>query len=223
MGGFLRAPLLCLSGLLLVACGAKSPHGSPDAGSASVQRARLSEAIPTPTPIEPGVVRADVEGDGDFRTVRKAACPRRIPDRHEERRGYPAINILEGLDYVTISDDSSRGMYEKVIELTSTGRQDLSNDLEEQAEQYVITIARREYLAGTERFEYAPNRTDRLVVSFRWRWKGINALGERLNMDAPWSNRPEHQGRATYDRVGEGWQLQEIWLDHDARNYLGRI
>jgi hypothetical protein len=42
--------------------------------------------------------------------LRKAACPRRIPDRVEERRPFPAIDILHGLQYVTISDDSSRGV-----------------------------------------------------------------------------------------------------------------
>lgn len=213
----LRAPLLLLSGLLAAGCGGRSPNGSPDAGRAA------APSPPAPrgerTPIDPGVVRADVEGHDDFGSPRKAACPRRIEDRHEERRRYPAIDVLEGLGYVTISDDTSRGAYEKVVELTDTGRRELGGDLEEDAERYVVTVARREYLAGSERFENAPNRTDRVVVSFRWRWKGTNALGERLDTSAPFSTRPEHQGRATYDRAGDGWALRELWLDRDGRDY----
>lgn len=218
---FLRAALLFLSGLLAAGCGARSPHGSPEAGS---------DAAPAPppprdarTPVDPAVLRADVEGHEDFRSPRKAACPRRIPDRHEERRRHPAIDVLEGLGYVTISDDASRGAYEKVVELTDTGREELGGALEEDAERYVVTVARREYLPGSERFENAPGRTDRVVVSFRWRWKGINALGERLDMSAPFSTRPEHQGRATYERDGGGWRLREVWLDRDGRDYTRRV
>jgi hypothetical protein len=110
-----------------------------------------------------------------------------------------------------------------VIELTGTGRQNLAKDLEEEPGRYVITIARREYLPGLERFEKAPRRDDRVIVSFRWKWKPLNPPGERLDLRAPYSDRTEHAGRATYVRAGDGWKLDELWLDRDARDYVRGI
>jgi len=115
---------------------------------------------------------------------------------------------------------TARGSYEKVIELTDTGRQELANDLETTEDKYFITIARREYVPGLERFEKAPGRDDRLVVSFQWRWKPLNPLGERLDLRAPYSDRKEHGGRATYERNADEWKFAELWLDSDSKDYV---
>jgi hypothetical protein len=215
VAGLLRASVFVLAIVLLAACNSKAP-GTSGGASAKSPGSRSGER----PPIDPEVVRQEVEQQESFKQLRKAACPRRIPDRQEERRPFPAINILEGLQYVRISDDSSRGSYEKVIELTDTGHRNLANDLEDEPERYLIRIARREYLPGLERFEKAPGRDDRLVVSFRWHWKPLNALGERLDLRAPYSDRTEHQGRATYMRSGDGWKLDDLWLDSNARDYV---
>lgn len=209
-GGALRlsVPLVLL---LFVACGGASPRPADNGNSATPARQ---------TPIALEDVRAAVERQADWGRLRKAACPRRIPDRHEERRRYPAIDALDGLEYVIITDDTSRGSYEKVIELTSAGRRNLQNELEEEAEKYIIAIARREYLPGTERFNPHPQRSDRLAVEFRWQWKPLNPLGERMSLRAHNEWRLEHHGRATYERVAEQWQLKEVWLESDGRNYL---
>jgi hypothetical protein len=215
---FLRAGILLAALVLLNGCGASSrpPVGNTGVDSQSSQAGAAA-------PIALQVLREDVEKQESFRQVRKAACPRRIPDRIEARPPFPAINILEGLRFVSVSDDSSRGLYEKVIDLTEAGRRELANDLEETPERYLITIARREYLPGMERFEYAPRDNDRLVVSFQWRWQGLNPLGERLNLEAPFSNRNEHQGRATYRRAADGWKFEELWLQSDNRDYVGGV
>ena len=197
--------------LLLTACGTKAPN-APDGAS----QARDSER----PPIALEVIRQDVEQHESFQQVRKAACPRRIPDRIEQFRPWPAINVLQGLKYATISDDSSRGTYEKVIELTDMGRQELANELETTEDKYFITIARREYVPGLERFEKAPGRDDRLVVSFQWRWKPLNPLGERLDLRAPYSDRKEHGGRATYERNADEWKFAELWVDSDSKDYV---
>ena len=201
--------------LLLTSCGSKPPDAP--GGATPKSEARLGGELP---PIDPELVREEVEQHERFGQLRKAACPRRIPDRIEQRHPFPAIDILEGLNYVTISDDSSRGIYEKVIELTDTGRRDLADYLEEEPNRYVITIAQREYLPGSERFKNAPGRDDRVFVRFRWQWKALNPLGERLNLSAPYSDRLEHEGRVTYQRTGEGWSLDDLWLDRDGRDYV---
>ena len=198
--------------LLLTACGTKAPD-TPDSASPAGQGGERP-------PIALEVIRQDVEQHESFQQVRKAACPRRIPDRIEQFRPWPAINVLEGLKYATISDDSSRGIYEKVIELTDMGRQELANDLESTEDKYFITIARREYVGGLERFEKAPGRDDRLVVSFQWRWKPLNPLGERLDLRAPYSDRNEHGGRARYERNADEWKFAELWLDSDSKDYV---
>ena len=212
---FLHAGVLVSIVLLLAACGVES-RNTPPASWPVVPASRDNKR----PPIDPKVVREDVERHQRFGEVRKAACPRRILDRIEEYPPFPAINILEGLKYVTISDDTSRGKYEKVIELTDLGRRELASDLEEQANRYIITVARREYVPGLERYENAPRRDDRLVVSFQWKWKPLNALGERLTLWAPYSNRDEHGGRATYQRTADGWKLDDLWLDRNAVDYV---
>ncbi|MBI4749632.1 MAG: hypothetical protein HY774_14180 [Acidobacteria bacterium] len=214
--GFLRASVFLLTFLIFLA--ACTPKTSDPAGNAVPQNSAKKLQ-----PIAPSVVQKDVEHQEAFQEVRKAACPRRIPDRIEARPPFPAINILEGLQYVTISDDTSQGMYEKVIELTDTGRQTFADQLEEEPNRYIITIAQREYLPGFERYENAPGRTDRIVVSFQWQWKPLNPLGERLNLWAPYSDRNEHQGRATYVETGGVWKLDEVWLDRNHRDYVGGV
>lgn len=204
--------------ILLIFCAACTPKISDPARDGVP-----GNSAKKPQPIAPSVVQEDVEQQAAFQEVRKAACPRRIPDRIEARPPFPAINILEGLQYVTISDDTSHGMYEKVIELTDTGRQTFASYLEEESERYIITIARREYLPGREQYENAPGRTDRIVVSFQWQWKPLNPLGERLNLWAPYSDRNEHQGRATYTQTGGVWKLDEVWLDRNHRDYVGGV
>ncbi len=219
VAGFLRAGVLVPAILLLLAaCSARAPD-APD-GTKPESQARRGGERP---PIDPEVVRKDVEQHETWGRLRKAACPRRILDRIEARRPFHAINILEGLHYVTISDDSSRGIYEKVIELTDTGRRDLANDLEEGPDRYIITIARREYLPGLERFEKCPRRDDCVFVELLWKWKPLNPLGERIDLRAPYSDRIEHGGRARYVRTGDGWKLDELWLDSDHRDYVGGV
>jgi DNA-binding PadR family transcriptional regulator len=193
--------------MLLAACGAEPGNTTK------------RETEPSSPPVDAAVVRDDVERSESFDEPRQAACPRRIPDRIEERRPFPAIDILEGLGYVTISDDSSRGAYEKVIELTPAGEQELGDDVEEEADRYVVTVARREYLPGSERYATAPGGDDRVVVSFMWKWQPTNSLGERMTLGEP-GGRDERQGRATYRRTTEGWELEEVWLESDARDYV---
>lgn len=212
-----QAPLLAAGGLLLVAC------RSPERNVAQRHPTRMAQPTASSSPINPAQIRNDVEANASFQDLRKAACPRRVPDRVEEMSPFPAIAILKGLGYATVSDDASRGRYEKVIELTDSGRGDLEQFLQEEAERYVITIARREYIAGSERFDPAPGNPDRLFLEILWRWKPVNALGERLIMWSPDGDGPDHHGRATYDRTSEGWTLSELWLDRNNRDYVGGV
>lgn len=204
--------------LFLTVCSTKAPSSGGNTGSESQETP--GEKRP---PIALKVVQGDVERHAKWGELRKASCPRRIADRSEARRPFPAIDILHGLQYVTISDDSSGGAYEKVIELTSTGRRNLANNIKEESAGYIIDIAQREYLPGFEQFDTAAGRDDGIIVSFRWRWRPLNALGERLNLSAPSSDRAEHQGRATYVRAGDEWKLKDLWLQENARDYKGGL
>ena len=207
---------LFLSGVLmpLAACRAGSPTASDGAAPASA---------PTHTgdrpPIAPAVLRADAERQAEWTPFRKAACPRQLPDRHEELRRYPAISILEGLGYITITDGTAYGMYMKNMEITDAGRQGLGSDLEESAERYVITIASREYLLGTEQFEIRPGG-NQLVAHFKWWWKPLNSLGERLTLGPSFGARGEYGGFATYSLAGGGWTLDKVFLNGDNRDYM---
>jgi hypothetical protein len=109
------------------------------------------------------------------------------------------------------------------MELTPLGRQALGPHLREEAERYVVTLAEREYVAGSERWEWAPNRKDRLSVDFDWRWKPLNEVGARLTMTAPHSTREEHPGRAWYQRDGDGWRSDDVWISDDARDYTWKV
>jgi hypothetical protein len=206
--------------LLFIACSTKSPEAkAPDTPDIGNRILRANEGH-KPLPIDPAVVRADVERHQSWGRLRKAACPRRILDRSEERPPFPAINLLEGLKYATITNDTSRGKYEQVIELTDLGRRTLAGFIEEEMERYIITLAKREYLPGMEHYEKAPKRDDAMIVSFEWRWKPLNTLGERFNLWAPLRDRNEHSGRATYVRTADGWKLEDVWLMWDHRDYV---
>jgi hypothetical protein len=204
--------------LLFAACSSKAP-GEFD----RTRRESQTKQEDKRPPIAPEVVREKVEQQENFKQVRKAACPRRIPDRIERRAPFPAIDVLHGLQYVTITDDSSRGIYEKVIELTGPGRLDLARHLEEQTERYIITIGQREYLPGSETFDYPYGRDDRLFVSFRWQWKALNPLGERLTLWIPYSGRTYLHGRATYARTANGWKFEDVWLESSGADYVGGL
>jgi hypothetical protein len=209
-------PTLAIALLLLTAC------RPPETGTPRSRSKPKPPAAPR-TPIEAARVQKDVEESSDFQKVRKAACPRRVLDRDEQMRPFPAFALLKNLSYATVSDDTSRGVYEKTIELNDSGRAALGPFLEEEAERYVITVARREYVAGREQFDFAPGNPDRLFVEIFWRWKPINRLGEGLDMWTPEGDGPEHHGRATYDRTSAGWNLAELWLDRNNRDYVGGV
>ena len=176
-----------------------------------------------PSPVDYAIVRRDVEALEHWAQPRKGACPRSILDRSEERRLYPLIDVMQGLKYVTVSDGQLYGNYAKVMELTPLGRQALGAQLVEEAERYVVTIAEREFVAGSERWSWAPNREDRLEVEFSWRWKPLNEVGARLTMTAPHSVRDEHFGRVWYQRDGDGWRMDDVSLSDDARDYMWRV
>ena len=187
---------------------------SDDTGSSSVPRKSADRP-----PIDPAVLRVDAERQVEWTPFRKAKCPRQLPDRHEELRRYPAISLLQGLGYITITDGTGYGMYVKNMEITLEGRRELGRDLEEDADYYVITIASRVYLPGTERFEILPG-PDRLVAHFKWRWKPTNPLGERLTLGPSYSDSGEYGGFATYNRAASGWTLDKVYLNSDNRDYM---
>ena len=176
-----------------------------------------------PSPVDYAIVRRDVEALERWTQPRKGACPRSIIDRSEERRLYPLIDVMQGLKYVTVTDGQLYGNYVKMMELTPLGRQALGSRLVEEAERYVVTIAEREFVAGSESWSWAPNRQDRLAVEFSWRWRPLNEVGARLTMTAPHSVRDEHFGRAWYQRDGDGWRLDDVSISDDARDYMWRV
>jgi hypothetical protein len=201
-----------LSGVLMTLAGCRADAPTPSDGAPRSGG----------PPIAPAILRSDVERQEAWTPLRKAACPRQLPDRHEELRRYPAIRILEGLGYIKITDGTAFGIYVKNMEITDVGRRELGSDLEEEAERYVITIARREYLPGTERFEILPG-PERLVAHFKWWWNPLNALGERLTLGPPSSPRGEYGGFATYTRAADGWALNKLFLNSEDRDYMRSV
>jgi hypothetical protein len=132
---------------------------------------------------------------------------------------YPAIHVLKTLQYATVEDYSSAGYYEKLITLTSSGRIELRDYLDERADKYVFTVARRKYKRGSESYSQPYGRDDRLTVHFQWVWTPLNALGERLSFWAPLQDRDEHFGYLFYTRTAEGWKMESLTLEHDRRDY----
>ena len=175
------------------------------------------------SPIDSARVYEDVRTQQTFLQQRGAMCPKEIVDRIEEFRRYPTCQLLDGLKYATIRDGTSRGNYVKLIELTDAGRQALAADLEDRGDRFVFAVARKEVAPGYVRFENAPNRVDRVVVTFNWRWAPLNALGKGLDLRARYSGRDVHQGRATYDLTADGWTFVELWLNSDTKDYMSMI
>ena len=119
---------------------------------------------------------------------------------------------LQGLGYLTITDGTAYGIYVKNMEITNAGRLGLAGDLEDDPERHIITVASREYLPGTEQFEILPG-PDRLVAHFKWRWKPLNPLGERLHLGPSYSTSGDYGGFATYERASSGWTLDKVFLN----------
>lgn len=178
---------------------------------------------PPPPPVAYALVRRDVEAREQWSALRTGACPRIVADRSEELQLYPMIDVLEMLKYTTVTDGESYGRYVKITEITPEGRRALGAHLVEEAERYVVVLAEREYVAGTERWSWAPNGEDRFAVEFQWRWKPLNEVGAHLTMNAPRSIRAEHPGRAWYRRDGDGWRVDDVWLSEDDRDYMWRV
>jgi hypothetical protein len=213
-----RVPLACM--LLAAAC-------RPDAHRAKdeVQVAQLAPSTTMPngkqSPIDSSRLVTDVRQHETFNQTRSALCLRDLPDRNEVVSRYPACGTLASLKYATVRDDASRGSYMKVFELTGEGRQALGADLQDQGDRYIVAVAKPELLTGRRlQFENAPNRDDRVTVTFYWRWAPLNALGKGLDLGSSVYHRDEHQGRATYDQTGDGWALTELWLDSDTKDYM---
>jgi hypothetical protein len=212
---------LCLASVLLLAACRPDARKKKD----EIQVAKLPPSTMMPngriSPIDSARLATDVRQHQSFQETRSALCLRDLPDRNEVVSRYPACGVLEGLKYATVRDDASRGSYMKVFELTGEGRQALGADLQDQGDRYVVAVARPELLMGRRlQFENAPNREDRVLVTFYWRWAPLNALGKGLDLGSNVYHRDEHQGRATYDQTSDGWTLAELWLDSDTRDYM---
>jgi hypothetical protein len=217
------ARVLAASALLLAACHPDAPKQSRDA---DVRVAKIDNTMMPNgqrSPVEAARVWADVERHETFQLQRGAACPKEIDDRIEVLRRYPTCQLLEGLRYATLTNGTSSGRYVKTVALTDEGRSVLAADLEDRGDRLVFAVAKRELAREYVRFETAPGREDRLVVTFNWRWKPLNAIGKGLDLRALYSGRDEHQGRATYDRTADGWTLAELWLDSDTKNYMSGV
>lgn len=179
-------------------------------------------AAPAP-PVDYATVRREVEAEAQWTVPLQGACPREIIDRIEERRLYPLIDVLEGLEYATVTAGEAHGQYVQTVALTADGRQALGAQLVEESERYVVTLALRELVAGSERWSWRPKREDGFMVDFDWRWKPLNQVGKRLTLGAPGSFREELPGRAVYQRTADGWRVGEVWLSNDTRDYMSRV
>lgn len=215
--------LLATSALLVAACHPDAPRAARDGEVRVATIDPLMMPNGKRSPIEASRVWADVEQHEKFQQQRGAACPKEIADRIEELRRYPTCQLLEGLRYATLTDGTSAGRYVKTVALTDEGRSALAADLEDRGDRLVFAVAKRELAREYVRFELAPGREDRVVVTFNWRWAPLNALGKGLDLRALYSGRDEHQGRATYDRTADGWTLAELWLDSDTKNYMSGV
>jgi hypothetical protein len=215
---FLVATALLQGTLLpLAGCGSRASV-SPDSASTASDAASVPARPDERPPIDPAVLRGLAEGHEQWSRERKARCPRQLPDRSEALGRYPTLSLLDGLGYITITDGTASGMYVKNMSITDEGRLALGSDLEENADWYVITVGRREYLPGTETFEFRPDR-DRLIAFFRWRWKPLNPIGERLPLGSSISRRDYFDGFATYDRASDGWTLDKVFLNGEDGDF----
>jgi hypothetical protein len=204
----------------LAACGRRaslSSDGAPTPSPEGVPASAPAQTAERP-PVAPSVLREIAEGHEQWNHARKARCPRQLPDRAEDLRRYPALGLLQGLGMVAIADGVANGTYVKTMEITDAGRGALGTDLEESPDWYIVTVARREYLPGSERFEVIPGR-DRLVAYFRWRWRPLNALGARLHLGPSHSTRDYYDGFATYTRAADGWALDTVHLNGEDGDF----
>lgn len=212
---FLASLLALVIPLSLASC--KDQVRNFPVGSRPENQMNSSAARPL---IDPEFVRREIERHGDYKKLLKTFCPRRVIDRHEEMRRYPAIDVLHRLKYATVTDDTSRRMYEKVIEFTFEGRRVFANYTKEESDRYIITLARREYLTGSEKMSKSPKNDDLAFVNFRWQWKALNPLGKILSVRSEWRDSEELSGWARFQRTAEGWRLIKLDFEDDHQNYL---
>jgi hypothetical protein len=192
--------------------------GAADAGAK--EQGRKFELTPNrraqvPVPVD--FVRQTVQADSRFTDIKQAMCPRRLPDRYEEIARYPAFRILQNSHWGTVTDDSSRGVYEKVIEITPEGRLEFMNDLTEDADRYIFNIARRSYIEGSEIERPGPNGVS---VAFRWKWQPLNKPGAIFDLSPPYRSQDSLNGSAEFKDGPNGWELVDLWLEDDGHNYM---
>ena len=226
-----RVTMLVVLALLASACRDRSSRYQVEPGQDDRPGPRIVSVpytvakLPAPPapPLAYASVRRDVEAQAQWTVPLQGACPREIIDRIEERRLYPLIDVMEGLRYTTVTAGEAHGQYVQTVALTADGRQALGAQLAEEGERFVVTLARRELVAGSERWSWRPNREDGFTVEFNWRWQPLNEVGKRLTLGAPGSFREELPGRAVYQRTADGWRVDEVWLSNDTRDYMSRV
>jgi hypothetical protein len=214
----LRAGALALAALLPLAGCAGKGSDAPGENRSAGQSPQRDER----PPIDPDVVREDVESDEEWRKLRQAGCPREVDDRREEMDRYPAIHVMQSLGYVTVTDGVSYNRYVKKMELTPEAYQQLGEDLREDGDYYVVDLAEREYMPGREEYEPLPKDPNRLTVEFKWKWKPLNPLGDIMGLWREGVDTNEYYGRARYVKVGDGWKLESITLE-PTQNYRFRV
>jgi hypothetical protein len=164
-------------------------------------------------------VHEAIERHPAFSETKKAILPRRLSD-HGDRDRYPAIHALVTLGYITVTEDSSLGTIDLVIESTPDGRLQLMEDLREDATHYVVSLARREYLPDTEHVNIDRTTADKASVQFKWRWQATNKAGEaldRVSNPSSWDNEARFRGVATFTRARGEWRLDHIdWHDESV-------
>jgi len=196
--------------------------GASDAGAREQPR-QLEATRRTGPSISAETVRQAVERNASFTELKRAVCPKRLPDLYREIEAYPAIAALQSLQYVTVTNDSSRGTYDKVIEVTPAGRFELMDDLRDEGEQYVIKIARRKYVIGSEHVAGLNGQgqlgANDAEVRFSWTWQPLNKAGSRFTL-MPLRSDNVYHGWATFKKGETGWTLLNLKLEDDQRDYM---
>jgi hypothetical protein len=161
-------------------------------------------------------LRTELQAHPGFRDRKQAVCPKRIRDDRDAIDDWPVIRVAEAAGYLKMTNDTSTGMYTRVIELTPPGYHAMFGDISEEPDRYVLTVARRrledDFLMNIRPASHS--HPDRFHVSFYWRWDPTNDLGRRLNL-GPRGRGQRLTGTVNVVRNGSKLQVSDVHFGHD--------
>ena len=172
-----------------------------------------------PSLIPQDLARRLIEEHPKFQEKKQAAAPWRLPDNYDTIAQYPLVSAMQRAGYllqIHTPHDTWRN-----YELTSVGRQALAGELREEAERYVVNIARRKLVSPVETSRESDGS---LSLKFEWKWEPLHAAGREMDLRLRGWNLSRLPGHAKVVRRGPLHEVAqiELWASSE-RDYMRPI